>query len=301
MAAKRAIVEPDHPRLSIRRQCRLLKLARASYYRTPARESDENLNLMRLIDGEYTQHPFLGSRGMRRYLRRQGIRVNRKRIQRLMRLMGLSSVAPAKKTTIPAKGHRIYPYLLRNLDITRPDQVWASDITYVRLKGGHVFLAAVMDWHSRYVLSWEVSVVMDEDFCVSALQRALRRHGIPETFNTDQGSQFTGHAFTGVLNDHKIRISMDGRGRAMDNIMIERLWRTVKYDDIYLKEYETVEQLLGGLRTFFDYYNNERPHSSLGDRTPAEVYLGGAPDQDTSMSPVGQYNSKIEEPVYTLT
>ena len=288
MPAKRAIVEPDHPGLSIRRQCSLIELARASYYRTPARESDENLALMRLIDQEYTRHPFLGSRGMRRYLKRRGLPVNRKRVQRLMRMMGLASVAPRKKTTVPAKGHRVYPYLLRNLDISRPDHVWASDITYVRLKHGHVFLTAVMDWHSRYVLSWEISVTMDEDFCVSALERALRRPGIPEIFNTDQGSQFTGHAFTGVLNDHKIRISMDGRGRAMDNIMIERLWRTVKCDDIYLKEYETVEQLLAGLKNFFDYYNNERPHSSLGDRTPAEVYLGiTAPSDSAPLSLVG--------------
>lgn len=285
MAAKRAIIAPDHPKLSIRRQCRLTELARASYYRTPAREFGENLKLMQMIDQEYTRHPFLGSRGMRSFLKRRGQLVNRKRVQRLMRMMGLASVSPRKRTTVPARGHRVYPYLLRNLDISRPDHVWASDITYIRLKHGHVFLTAVMDWHSRYVLSWEISVTMDEDFCISALQRAHRRHGIPEIFNTDQGSQFTGHAFTGVLNDHRIRISMDGRGRAMDNIMIERLWRTVKCDDIYLKEYDTVEQLLAGLRIFFDYYNNERSHSSLGDRTPAEVYLGtAAPNEAATLS-----------------
>lgn len=302
MAAKRAIVEPDHRKLSIRRQCQLIELPRASYYRSPARESDENLQLMRMIDEEYTRHPFLGSCGMRKYLKRQGYPVNRKRVQRLMRMMGLASMAPAKKTSVPAKGHRVYPYLLRNLDINRPDHVWASDITYIRLKHGHVFLTAVMDWHSRYVLSWEISVTMDEDFCISALQRALRRHGIPEIFNTDQGSQFIGHAFTGVLNDHKIRISMDGRGRAMDNIMIERLWRTVKYDDIYLKDYQTTEQLLAGLRTFFDYYNNERPHTSLDDRTPAEVYFGrDVPDEADSLSLVEQLHNMNEEPVYTLT
>src|SRR5659263_687729 len=259
--------------------------------------------LMRLIDEEYTRHPSMGSRQIRDRLRLKGYKVNRKRVQRLMNIMGIESLAPQKKkTTVPAPGHRIYPYLLRNLDINRPDQVWSSDFTYIRLKHGHVFLTAVMDWHSRYVLSWEISVTMDEDFCVSALQRALRRHGIPELFNTDQGSQFTGHAFTGVLNDHKIRISMDGRGRAMDNIMIERLWRTVKYDDIYLKDYQTVEQLLAGLRIFFDYYNNERPHSSLDDRTPAEVYFGtSVPDEAAQMSIVEELYTEKEEPVYTLT
>jgi putative transposase len=188
--------------------------------------------------------------------------------------MGLVSVAPQKKTTISAPGHKIYPYLLRNLNIERQDQVWASDITYIRLKRGFVFLTAVMDWYSRYVLSFEISVTMDEDFCVSALERALRRHGTPDIFNTDQGSQYTGAAFTGVLQKHGVKISMDGKGRATDNIMVERLWRTVKYEDIYLKDYETVEDLITGLRAYFDYYNHSRSHQSLGDRTPAEVYFG---------------------------
>ena len=203
--------------------------------------------------------------------------MNRKRVQRLMNIMGIASLAPQKKkTTTPAPGHKIYPYLLRNLDINRADQVWASDFTYVRLKHGYVFLTAVMDWHTRYVLSWEISVTMDEGFCVSALERAIRRHGAPEISNTDQGSQYTGAAYTGVLKDHGVKISMDGKGRATDNIMIERLWRTVKCDDIYLKDYETVEDLIAGLRIFFDYYNNERAHSSLDDRTPAEAYFGTA-------------------------
>ena len=267
----------DHPELSISKQCELLGLSRSSYYRTPGMETKKNQELMRLIDEEYTRHPFLGSRGMKRYLRRQGHMVNRKRVQRLMRLMGLVSVAPHKRTTVPAPGHKIYPYLLRGLDIHRPNQVWCSDITYIRLKRGFVFLTAVMDWHSRYVLSWEVSVTMDEGFCVSALERALRRHPHPEIFNTDQGAQYTGSAFTGVLKEHEIKISMDGKGRAMDNIMVERLWRTVKYDDIYLKDYETVEDLVAGLRSYFSYYNHERPHQSLGDKTPAEVYWGREP------------------------
>jgi putative transposase len=268
------MIESDHPKLSVLRQCELLGLSRASYYRTPSSETKENLDLMRIIDEEYTRHPFLGSRGMRKYLRREGYRFNRKRVQRLMRLMGLASIAPQKRTSIPAPGHKVYPYLLRRMEIDRPNKVWCSDITYIRLKRGFVFLTVVMDWHSRYVLSWEVSVTMDDSFCVSALERALRRHPRPDIFNTDQGAQYTGSAFTGVLKDHKIKISMDGKGRVTDNIMVERLWRTVKYEDVYTKDYETVEELLTGLRKYFNYYNNARSHQSLGDMTPAETYRG---------------------------
>ena len=274
MTQKRAMIDMDHPGLSVSKQCELLDLSRASYYRNPGMETEKNQKLMRMIDEEYTRHPFLGSRGMKRYLRRQGHKVNRKRVQRLMRLMGLVSIAPQKRTTIPAPGHKIYPYLLRRMDINRPGQVWCSDLTYIRLKRGFVFLTAVMDWHSRYVLSWEVSVTMDEGFCVSSLERALRQHPHPDIFNTDQGSQFTGAAFTGVLKDHKVKISMDGKGRATDNIMVERLWRTVKYEDVYIKDYETVEELIAGLRRYFHYYNNERSHQSLGEKTPAEIYWG---------------------------
>jgi putative transposase len=266
------MVAPDHPSLSVRRQCELIGLCRSSYYREPMSETEENLELMRLIDEEYTRHPFFGSRKMRDYLIRQGYQVNRKRVQRLMQLMGLRSIAPRQRTTIPAREHKIYPYLLRNLEIERADQVWCSDITYIPLKSGFVYLTVIMDWYSRCVLSWEVSVTMDDSFCVSALERALRRHSRPEIFNTDQGSQYTGNAFTGVLKDHRIRISMDGKGRAMDNIMVERLWRTVKYEDIYLKDYETVEQLIHGLRSYFTFYNSERPHQSFAGKTPMEVY-----------------------------
>jgi putative transposase len=230
--------EGDDPRLSVRRQCELIGLPRSSYYRELGSESAGNVELMRL--------------------------------------MGLASIAPRKRTTAPGDGHRIYPYLLRNLDIDCPDKVWCSDITYIRLRGGFVYLTVVMDWYSRYVLSWEISVTMDESFCVSALERALRCQGRPEIFNTDQGSQYTGEAFTGVLKDHGIRISMDGKGRAMDNIMVERLWRTVKYEDIYTKDYESVEELVAGLRTYFWFYNNERTHQSLWDKTPAETYRGGS-------------------------
>ena len=229
---------------------------------------------MSLIDKEYTRHPFFGTPKMRDFLVGKGFQVNRKRIQRLMRLMGLESIAPKKRTTIPEKDHKIYPYLLRNLEVSNSNQVWCSDITYIRLRGGFVSLTAVMDWYSRYVLSWEISVTMEESFCVSALERALRCYSPPEIFNTDQGSQYTGSAFTGVLKDHGIRISMDGKGRAMDNIMVERLWRTVKYEDIYTRDYESVEELVKGLRTYFEFYNNERPHQTFGGRTPSEVYWG---------------------------
>jgi putative transposase len=277
------MVEQDHCELSIRRQCELLRLPRSSYYRAPQTEGTESLELMRLIDEEYVRHPFCGTRMMRDYLVRLGYRVNRKRVQRLMRLMGLESIAPRKKrTTHPDKGHKIYPYLLRGLTIDHANQVWCSDITYVPIRGGFVYLSAVMDWHSRYVLSWEVSVTMDDSFCVSALERALRRYTKPEIFNTDQGAQYTGSAFTGVLKDHGIKISMDGKGRVTDNIMIERLWRSVKYEEIYIRDYETVEDLLTGLREYFDFYNHQRPHQTLGGRTPAEVYEGSCMLQEAA-------------------
>ncbi len=267
------MIEADHGELSIRRQCELLLFPRSSYYRGPGSENEENLTLMRLIDEEYLRHPFFGTRKMRDYLVRLGHEVNRKRVQRLMRIMGLESIAPRKKrTTVPDKTHKVYPYLLRGLSIDRPDQVWCSDITYIPIRGGFVYLTAVMDWYSRYVLSWEVSVTMDDSFCVSALERALRRGEKPEIFNTDQGSQYTGAGFTGVLKHHNIQISMDGKGRVTDNIMIERLWRSLKYEDIYIKDYRTVAELIEGLRDYFDFYNNSRPHHTLNGRTPAEVY-----------------------------
>ncbi len=276
VAEKRQCIEPEHPRLSVARQCELIGLSRSSYYRHDevGTEPEENLALMRLIDEEYTRHPFYGSRKMRDWLRRQGYRVNRKRIQRLMRRMGLVSIAPKPNTSLPAKAHKVYPYLLRGLEIDHPNQVWCSDITYIRLPKGFVYLTAVMDWHSRYLLSWEVSVTMEEDFCVSALESALRRHGRPEIFNTDQGAQYTAEAFTGTLKQADIRISMDGKGRCTDNIMIERLWRSVKYEEIYLKEYDTVPALIQALKLYFNFYNHARPHQSLNGQTPAEVYWG---------------------------
>ena len=273
---KRAMIDVGRKDLAISRQCELLELPRSSFYREPPKgESPENLKLMRLIDEEYTRHPFFGVGQMKRYLRRKGYKVNRKRVRRLMQLMGIQSVAPKPNTSKPSKEHKIYPYLLNGLDINRSNQVWCSDITYVRMPGGFVYLAAVMDWHSRKVLSWEVSVTMDDSFCVSALERAIRRYGRPAIFNTDQGSQFTGKAFTDVLKNNGIKISMDGKGRAMDNIMIERLWRTVKYEEIFLKDYASVLDLIRNLDVYFEFYNNERPHSSLNDRTPAEAYDSG--------------------------
>jgi putative transposase len=282
VAKKKASIEESHPALSVSRQCELIALPRSSYYRTDSRlhqESDANLQLMELIEEEYTRHPFYGTRKMRDILRRKGFKVNRKRVQRLMRIMGIQSVAPKPFTSIPRKGHKMYPYLLGGLDINRPDQVWCSDITYLRMPGGFVYLTAVMDWHSRYVLSWELSVTMDDDFCVSALNSAIRKHGTPEIFNTDQGSQYTGEAFTNVLKNNDIRISMDGKGRFMDNIFIERLWRSLKYEEIYLKEYSTVKELSQELKTYFEFYNFERPHQSLNKMTPAEVYWGKAVDR----------------------
>jgi putative transposase len=278
VAEKCRCIEPDHPSLSIVRQCELIGLARASYYRGGAlgEETAENLHLMRLIDEEYTRHPFYGSRKMRDWLLRQGYAVNRKRVRRLMGKMGLVSVAPKPNTSRPAATHKIYPYLLRALQIERPDQVWCADITYIRLAHGFVYLTAVMDWYSRYVLSWEVSVTMEEAFCVSALESALRRHGRPQIFNTDQGSQFTGESFTAVLKDAQVDISMDGKGRAMDNIMVERLWRSVKYEEVYLKDYESVSELVAALRVYFHFYNHERPHQSHGGATPSQVYRGEA-------------------------
>jgi putative transposase len=274
VSEKRACVQPDKE-LSIVRQCELLSLSRSSYYRPvsdPLKISSEDLELMRLIDEECTRHPFYGSRKIKTWLQKQGWDVNRKRVQRLMRIMGIQSTAPGPRTSIPRKEDKIYLYLLKDMNINRPDMVWCTDITYIRLAGGFVYLAAIMDWYSRYVLSWEVSVTMDDDFCVNALESAIRQYGTPEIFNTDQGAQFTGKAFTCVLAKNGIRISMDGKGRAMDNIFIERLWRSLKYEEIYLNEYQNVKELIKALKTYFDFYNNERFHQSLDDSTPAEIY-----------------------------
>ncbi len=254
------------------RQCELIGLSRSSYYFRPAGESTENLTLMRLIDEQYTRTPFYGSPKMTAWLWRQGRCVNHKRVERLMRQLGLRAICPGPKTSRPAPGHRIYPYLLRGLDIDRPDQVWASDVTYIRLLHGFVYLVAVMDWFSRYVLAWELSVSLESSFCISALDWALQ-DAQPEIFNTDQGSQFTSLAFTDRLQREGVRISMDGRGRFLDNIFVERLWRSVKYEEVYLHDYQTIPQAAEGLGRYFRFYNTERPHEALGYRTPEEVYF----------------------------
>jgi putative transposase len=269
--AKRAMIEPEHAAISIRRQCALLGLNRSTLYYQPATESAVNLQLMRLIDEQYLQTPFYGWPRMTAHLRRQGYHVNGKRIRRLMQLMNLQAIYPKPKTTVSAKDHQIYPYLLRNLTITRPNQVWSADITYVPMQRGFMYLVAVLDWFSRYVLAWQLSNTLDGSFCLKALQQALEQ-GTPTIFNTDQGVQFTASNFTGCLAAAGVRISMDGRGRAVDNIFVERLWRTVKYEDLYVKDYASVPALEAGLERYFHFYNHDRPHQSLQYRTPAEVH-----------------------------
>jgi putative transposase len=249
-------------------------LNRSSYYYKPCPIKPEDLELMRLIDEQYMKTPSYGSRSFARHFRRQGRKVNRKRIQRLMRLMGIEAIYPKPHTSRPHPEHRIYPYLLRDLTIDHPGQVWAADITYIPMAHGFMYLVAIMDWHSRKILAWRISNTMESDFCVSALQEALRRYGTPEISNTDQGSQFTSASFTQTLLDHGAMISMDGRGRCQDNIFIERLWWTLKHHYVYLHSFDDGSDLRKGLSHWVDYYNKERGHSSLDDRTPDEVYYG---------------------------
>jgi len=264
----------------ISRQCVLSGVCRATIYRRqlPEQIDESNLLFRHLIDEEYTRHPFYGSRRMVVFLKKAGYSVNRKRVQGLMREMGLAGMAPGPNTSRPHPEHKIYPYLLRGVLVVRPDQVWSTDITYIRLARGFAYLVAVIDWYSRRVLSWRISNSMEAEFCVDCLEEALRRHGKPEIFNSDQGSQFTSDAFTGVLKREGITISMDGRGRAFDNIFVERLWRNVKHEDVYLKGYTTMIELTEGLAEYFTFYNSERPHQSLGQETPDVVYktaMGG--------------------------
>ena len=272
---RRALVDRDHGTLSIRRQCALVSVARSGVYRPPLPANDDDLSLMRRIDELFTAWPFLGSRRMAVMLRAEGRPVNRKRVQRLMRRMGIAALGPKPRTTRPAPGHKIFPYLLRNLAIERPNQVWAADITYVPIGRGFLYLVAVIDWASRAVLAWRLSNTMDVSFCVSALEEALVRFGKPEIFNTDQGSQFTSAAFTGILAAADIRISMDGRGRWMDNVFIERLWRSLKYEDIYLKGYADGREARAGIGAWIAFYNGRRPHQALGNRTPMAVWREG--------------------------
>ena len=280
------MIEPSHKDLSIVSQCQLLSISRSGLYYTPKGESPLNLKLMQLIDQQYLLTPFYGSRQMTRYLIREGYCVGRHRIRRLMRLMGLSALYQSPRTTIPHSVHKIYPYLLKGLDINRPNQVWCTDITYIPIKRGFLYLVAVMDWYSRKVLSWRLSNTMDARYCVEALEEALDKHGTPEIFNTDQGSQFTSSDFTDVLKKNEIKISMDGKGRWMDNVFIERLWRSLKYECVYLKSFETGQQAREEMSSWFDFYNCNRPHSTFAGRTPNEVYnnlpiQGAVPDAQT--------------------
>lgn len=265
------LIDAHNSELSIADQCRLLGLSRSSYYHNPLGESELNIQLMHRIDELYTAHPFLGVRKMTTFLQREGHPVNRKRIYRLMRQMGLQAIYQKPNLSKKHPEHRIYPYLLRGLKITHSNQVWSSDITYIRLHGGFIYLTAVIDWYSRFVLSWELSNSLDKRFCLLALEDALGQSN-PKIFNTDQGSQFTSDEFTGKLTENQILVSMDGRGRYLDNIFVERLWRSVKYEDIYLKCYSTMSETYEGLSEYFNFYNNVRPHQSLDYRTPAEVY-----------------------------
>ena len=269
---RRGMIEAVHADLPISAQCRLLSISRSSFYYAPQPESDETLSLMRAIDAAFLDMPWYGSRQMVRHLRRQGVNIGRRRVRRLMTKMGLSPIYQRPRTSDPHPQHRIYPYLLRYMAIERANQVWCADITYIPMRKGFLYLVAIMEWATRKVLAWRLSNTMDVGFCVMALEEALARFGSPEIFNTDQGSQFTSFGFTSVLKDANIRISMDGRGRWMDNVFIERLWRSMKYECVYLHAFETGSELRVGLTRWISYYNADRPHSGLAGQTPDEAY-----------------------------
>ena len=266
------MIEPGHPKLSVVRQCELVSISRSGFYYQPTGETPLNLTLMRLIDVQFLETPWYGSRQMARHLRREGYTVGRKRIRRLMARMGLVPIYQRPRTTVLHPEHQVYPYLLREMVIDRPNQVWCADITYIPMRRGFLYLVAVTDWSTRKVLSWRVSNTMDVEFCIDALEEALAGFGRPEIFNTDQGSQFTSPRFTGVLREAGVRISMDGRGRWMDNVFIERFWRSLKYECIYLHAFETGSELRAGLTSWIGYYNARRPHSTLAGRAPDEAY-----------------------------
>lgn len=272
---RRAWIDPEHQRLTVGRQCELLGLARSSYYYLAVPESAENLHYLRLLDEEYTRHPFYGVPKMTFWLRELGYGVGPKRVRRLLRQMGLMAVYPKPYLSLNALEHRRFPYLLRGLLIERPNQVWSADITYIRLRTGFVYLVAILDWYSRYVLAWELSISLEVAFCLAALERALAEQR-PEIFNTDQGVQFTSQQFQAPLLAAQVRLSMDGRGRVFDNIFVERLWRSVKYEEVYLKDYEDVPAARHGLSYYFAFYNTERFHQALTYRTPQNVHFGAA-------------------------
>jgi putative transposase len=292
-------VDRQHPSLSVVCQCALLSISRSSVYYQPVKTSQENLKLMKLIDQQYLDRPFYGSRRMTAWLRNQSYDVNRKRVRRLMGIMGLRAIYRRPRTSQPAPGHQVYPYLLRGVEITRPNQVWTADITYIPMARGFLYLVAIMDWYSRYVLAWRLSNTLETDFCVEALEEALRK-GVPEMFNTDQGAQFTSQVFTGLLEQHRVRISMDGKGRYTDNLFMERLWRSLKYEEVYLKAYAGGKEARAGIGGYFDFYNLERPHQALGYQTPAEVLINGK----KTVGPVdlveSRKPSRLAEPTETV-
>lgn len=274
MSDRRTLVQPAHPAVSVSRQCELVKLARSTWYYEPVEVDADELALMRRIDAIFTAWPFYGSRKIAWQLGQEGLVVNRKHVQRLMRVMGLQAIVPGPHTSKPHPRHPIYPYLLRKLDVVRADQVWATDITYIPLAKGWAYLVAIIDWYSRAVLSWRLSNSMSVEFCIEALNEALRHYGPPEIFNSDQGAQFTSPEFTSVLKAAEIKISMDGKGRATDNIFVERLWRSLKYEDVYLRGYGGLTEAHDGIGRWFRFYNTQRPHAALDNRTPMSVYRG---------------------------
>ena len=285
LAQRRKMVHWEHPSLSMTRQCALLGVSRSGLYYRSRGTSEEDLALMEAMDRQYLETPFFGSWRMRVWLERGGMVVGRKRVQRLMRTMGLRAIYRGPGTSRPAPEHRVYPYLLRNVQITQPNQVWAADITYLPMARGFLYLVAIMDWRSRYVVSWRLSNTLEADFCIEALQEALGQ-GQPKVFNTDQGSQFTSRGFIDVLREHGVKISMDGKGRYRDNIFVERLWRTVKYEEVYLKAYTSASEARRELGAYFRFYNNQRPHQTLGYRTPAEVFhqVRNAPAEESKVT-----------------
>ena len=294
------MIDHDSKDFSVREQCRILGINRSGLYYEARPLTKETLKIMRLLDEEHTRHPFYGVPKMTEFLRRKGYRVGRDRVRTLLRSMGLEAVYPKPKTSIKAKDHKIYPYLLKDVEVIRPNQVWSADITYIRLEEGFVYLAAIVDWYSRYLISWRVSNTMDTNFCVEALEEALK-YARPEIFNTDQGSQFTSMAFTGILEKNGISISMDAKGRVFDNIFIERLWRTVKYENIYIKDYKTIPDLKTGLIEYFDFYNGERYHQNLDYKTPWEVYIGKQVSTELKLLTKKEKNGKKERNVTTVT
>ncbi len=283
---RQVMIDREHDQLSLVRQCTLLDISRAWLYYKPTLPSTVDLELMSLMDRQYLKTPFYGSRRMKVWLCGQGHPVGRGKVRRLMRAMGLEAIYRHPNTSKPAPGHRIYPYLLKGLEVNRVNQVWSADITYIPMAKGFLYLVAIMDWHSRYVLAWRLSNTMDVDFCVQALEEALNQ-GQPEVFNTDQGSQFTSEAFTGVLREQGIQISMDGKGRYLDNIFVERLWRSVKYEEVYLKAYQNGSEARKGIGAYLDFYNRERPHQALDYRTPGQVFDEGQPVRYMSQPSAG--------------